>query len=81
MIEKNIQQVGSLMTGKLKNTSRINIGLRDINNNNLEIVRRDTGEKMSIERKDCINSLHLYLDSNSKNPYSKRLRLYKIIIL
>ena len=53
MIEKNIQQVGSLMTGKLKDcTLRINIGLRDINNNNLEIVRRDTGEKISIKRKD-----------------------------
>lgn len=50
---------------------RINIGLRDINNNNLEIVRRDTGEKMSIKRKDCINSLHVYLDQIQKSLFEK----------
>ena len=50
---------------------RINIGLRDINNNNLEIVRRDTGEKISIKRKDCINSLHVYLDQIQKSLFEK----------
>ena len=50
---------------------RINIGIRDISNNNLELVRRDTGEKISIKRKDCINSLHVYLDQIQKSLFEK----------
>ena len=50
---------------------RINIGIRDINNNNLEIVRRDTGEKILIKRVDCIKSVHFYLDEIQKSMFEK----------
>ncbi|MGI9009971.1 MAG: proline--tRNA ligase [Nitrososphaeraceae archaeon] len=50
---------------------RINIGIRDINNNNLEIVRRDTGEKILIKRVDCIKSVHFYLDQIQKSLFEK----------
>ena len=50
---------------------RINIGIRDIDNNNLEIVRRDTGEKILIKRVDCIKSVHLYLDLIQKSMFEK----------
>jgi prolyl-tRNA synthetase len=50
---------------------RINIGIRDINNNNLEIVRRDTGEKILIKRVDCIKSVHFYLDQIQKSMFEK----------
>lgn len=50
---------------------RINIGVRDINNNNLEIVRRDTGEKILIKRVDCIKSVHFYLDQIQKSMFEK----------
>ena len=39
--------------------------------NFLEIDRRDTGEKMSIKREDCINSLHVYLDQIQKSLFEK----------
>jgi prolyl-tRNA synthetase len=41
---------------------RINIGIRDIKNKNLEIVRRDTGEKILINREDCSDHVGFYLD-------------------
>ena len=50
---------------------RINIGIRDIKNNNLEIVRRDTGEKILIKRVDCIKSVHFYLDQIQKSMFEK----------
>ena len=50
---------------------RINIGIRDIKNNNLEIVRRDTGEKILIKRVDCIKSVHFYLDQIQKSLFEK----------
>ncbi|MGZ5470755.1 MAG: His/Gly/Thr/Pro-type tRNA ligase C-terminal domain-containing protein, partial [Nitrososphaeraceae archaeon] len=54
---------------------RINIGIRDINNNNLEIVRRDTGEKILIKRVDCIKSVHFYLDQIQKSMFEKAKNL------
>jgi prolyl-tRNA synthetase len=50
---------------------RINIGLRDINNRNLEIVRRDTGEKSLIKRETCSNSVHVYLHQIQKSLFEK----------
>jgi prolyl-tRNA synthetase len=50
---------------------RINIGLRDINNRNLEIVRRDTGEKSLIKRESCSNSVHVYLHQIQKSLFEK----------
>jgi prolyl-tRNA synthetase len=50
---------------------RINIGIRDIDNNNLEIVKRDTGEKILIKRVDCIKSVHFYLDQIQKSMFEK----------
>jgi prolyl-tRNA synthetase len=45
---------------------RINIGLRDIKNQKIEIVRRDTGEKLLINRKDSIENINYYLDEIQK---------------
>ena len=50
---------------------RINIGLRDIKNKNLEIVRRDTGEKNLIKRESCSKSVHVYLDQIQKSLFEK----------
>ena len=50
---------------------RINIGIRDINNNNVEIVRRDTGEKILIKREDCSKSVHFYLQQIQKSLFEK----------
>jgi prolyl-tRNA synthetase len=50
---------------------RINIGIRDIENNNLELVKRDTGEKILIKRVDCIKSVHFYLDQIQKSMFEK----------
>jgi prolyl-tRNA synthetase len=50
---------------------RINIGLRDINNKNLEIVRRDTGEKSLIKRETCSKSVHVYLHQIQKSLFEK----------
>ena len=50
---------------------RINIGIRDIKNKNLEIVRRDTGEKILINREDCSEHVYFYLDQIQKLLYDK----------
>lgn len=50
---------------------RINIGLRDINNKNIEIVRRDTGEKNIIKRETCIKSVDFYLHEIQKSLLEK----------
>lgn len=50
---------------------RINIGLRDINNKNIEIVRRDTGEKYIIKRETCIKSVDFYLHEIQKSLLEK----------
>ncbi len=50
---------------------RINIGLRDINNKNIEIVRRDTGEKNIIKRETCIKSVDFYLHEIQKSLLDK----------
>jgi len=50
---------------------RINIGLRDINNKNIEIVRRDTGEKYIIKRETCIKSVDFYLHEIQKSLLDK----------
>jgi prolyl-tRNA synthetase len=50
---------------------RINIGIRDIKNKNLEIVRRDTGEKISINREDCSERVYFYLDQIQKLLFNK----------
>jgi prolyl-tRNA synthetase len=54
---------------------RINIGLRDINNKNIEIVRRDTGEKYIIKRETCIKSLDFYLHEIQKSLLDKAKKI------
>jgi prolyl-tRNA synthetase len=50
---------------------RINIGVRDIKNKNLEIVRRDTGEKILINREGCSERIYFYLDQIQKLLFDK----------
>jgi prolyl-tRNA synthetase len=50
---------------------RINIGIRDIKNKNLEIVRRDTGEKILINREDCSDRVCFYLDQIQRLLFEK----------
>lgn len=50
---------------------RINIGIRDIKNKNLEIVRRDTGEKILINRDDCSDRVYFYLDQIQRFLFEK----------
>ncbi len=50
---------------------RINIGLRDINNKNIEIVRRDTGERYIIKRETCIKAVDFYLHEIQKSLLDK----------
>jgi len=45
---------------------RINIGIRDIKNKKLEIVRRDTGEKILINREVCSEIICFYLKEIQK---------------
>jgi len=45
---------------------RINIGIRDIKNKKLEIVRRDTGEKISINRENTVENVYFYLEEIQK---------------
>jgi len=54
---------------------RINIGLRDINNKNIEIVRRDTGEKYIIKRETCIKSVDFYLHEIQKSLLDKAKKI------
>ncbi len=54
---------------------RINIGLRDINNKNIEIVRRDTGEKNIIKRETCIKSVDFYLHEIQKSLLDKAKKI------
>ena len=55
---------------------RINIGLRDINNKNLELVRRDTGEKILIQRETCNKSIQVYLHEIQKSLFEKAKNMH-----
>ena len=59
---------------------RINIGLRDINNNNLEMLEEIQEKKCRLNER-IVSIPYIFIWIKFKNPYSKRLRLYKIIIL
>ncbi len=50
---------------------RIAIGSRDIENNTVEIARRDTLEKQVIPMDNCVNFVTGLLDNIQKNLYSK----------
>ncbi|MEJ7768548.1 MAG: proline--tRNA ligase, partial [Chitinophagaceae bacterium] len=50
---------------------RIAIGLRDIDNNTAEVVRRDTREKLSLPLDNLINSLTLLLEEIQLNMFNK----------
>jgi prolyl-tRNA synthetase len=54
---------------------RINIGIRDIKNKNLEIVRRDTGEKILINREDCSDRVTFYLDQIQRMLFEKAKKI------
>jgi len=60
---------------------RINIGLRDIKNKNVEIVRRDTGEKNLIKRESCSKSVHVYLHQIQKSLFEKAKNMHDKNIL
>jgi prolyl-tRNA synthetase len=55
---------------------RINIGVRDINNKNVEIVRRDTGEKILIKRIDCSKALNFYLQQIQTSLFEKAKKMH-----
>lgn len=56
---------------------RINLGSRDINNEKLELVRRDTKEKLIIERKnDLVRTLTTILSDIQKAMYDKALQFH-----
>ncbi|HEU5462325.1 MAG TPA: proline--tRNA ligase [Nitrososphaeraceae archaeon] len=55
---------------------RINIGVRDINNKNVEIVRRDTGEKILIKRIDCSKALNFYLQQIQTSLLEKAKKMH-----
>ncbi|HKX97625.1 MAG TPA: proline--tRNA ligase [Candidatus Nitrosocosmicus sp.] len=55
---------------------RINIGLRDINNKNLELIRRDTGEKIIIQRETCNKSVQVYLHEIQKSLFEKAKNMH-----
>jgi prolyl-tRNA synthetase len=59
---------------------RINIGIRDIKNKKLEIVRRDTGEKILINREVCSEIIYFYLKEIQKLLFgrSKEIQSEKI---
>ena len=82
MTEKDIQQDGNSTIGKLKEVPiRINIGLRDINNKNVEIVRRDTGEKILIKRIDCSKALNFYLQQIQTSLLEKAKKMHDTNII
>lgn len=53
---------------------RIEIGPRDLENNKVTIVRRDTLEKISIDPKDIINEITKLLNSIQENLYNRALK-------
>ena len=53
---------------------RIEIGPRDLENNKVTIVRRDTLEKISIDPKDIINEITKLLNSIQENLYNRALQ-------
>ena len=56
---------------------RIVIGKKDIENNTLEIVRRDSGDKFNISIDGCIEKLKNLLDDIQDNLYLKALEFRK----
>ncbi len=53
---------------------RIEIGLRDLENNNITLARRDTKEKLIINKDaDIINEINILLNSIQENLYNKAL--------
>ncbi len=50
---------------------RINIGQRDIGKNKLEMSRRDTFEKITIERKELVSSVNKLLTSIQRDLFTK----------
>jgi prolyl-tRNA synthetase len=60
---------------------RINFGLRDINNKNVEIVRRDTGEKILIKRIDCSKALNFYLQQIQTSLLEKAKKMHDASII
>jgi prolyl-tRNA synthetase len=60
---------------------RINIGLRDIKNKNVELVRRDTGEKFLIKRIDCSKALNFYLQQIQTSLLEKAKKMHDANII
>jgi prolyl-tRNA synthetase len=60
---------------------RINIGLRDINNKSVELVRRDTGEKILIKRIDCSKALNFYLQQIQTSLLEKAKKMHDANII
>ena len=56
---------------------RIEIGLRDVVNNEVTVVRRDTLEKQVIKLNDVVNITTQYLDKIQENLYNKALENVK----
>jgi prolyl-tRNA synthetase len=52
---------------------RLNIGPRDIQNESVEVVRRDTGEKIGVKRRNFAEYIVTLLDSIQKNLFRRAL--------
>ncbi|XP_057662757.1 bifunctional glutamate/proline--tRNA ligase [Diorhabda carinulata] len=62
---------------------RVELGPKDIEKNQLVAVRRDTGEKLTINRKDAVSKLHNILDDIQINLFKKAcddLNSHKVIV-
>jgi len=55
---------------------RVEIGPKDIEEKQIVIVRRDTGEKKSILQKDALNNIKEEFDKISKNLYNNAKLTY-----
>lgn len=56
---------------------RLVVGMKDVQNNSVELVKRDTFEKFSIDKGDCCGVVLQVLDKIQKNLYERALNFQK----
>ena len=72
MIETHINTDGNLLKHELKGVPvRLVLGSRDLENNTIEITRRDTLEKQTISIDNVIETVENFLEDIQHNLYSK----------
>uniref|UniRef100_A0A7M5TTE7 Glutamyl-tRNA synthetase n=2 Tax=Clytia hemisphaerica TaxID=252671 RepID=A0A7M5TTE7_9CNID len=50
---------------------RVELGPRDIDNHQMVVVRRDTGEKITMKQEGCVDNINKLLDNIQANLYAK----------